>query len=235
MSAREHGWWEDERATFIRERVRPATAPGTLIADVGCGRGGLLGGADLGGTVVNIDSHLWDIWKVSPRVLYVCASATELPFRAGAFDVVGSFDVLEHLPEDGTAIREQRRVLSDSGRLVAAVPADTRLWSAHDEAVGHVRRYDTASIAELTAASGLTVRRSTYFFSFLWLPALLTRKLSARAEPGNEAGLMSRIVRRGVGVASALERWVLRRRRLPFGTSLWFECETSDAAPHHRP
>ena len=235
MASQEEGWWEAERASFIRERVRGMARPGSLVADIGCGRGRLLGDADLGGTVVNVDSHLWETWKVEPPVLFVSASATALPFRDGAFDIVGSFDVLEHVPDDRAALAEQRRILAERGHLVGAVPADRRLWSAHDEAVGHLRRYDTASIGELTSSAGLRVRRDTHFFAFLWLPALLTRTRPRRTEPGNGKGAVSRIMRRSVALVSAFERWVLRHRSIPIGTSVWFECDPVGAAPRELP
>jgi SAM-dependent methyltransferase len=224
MPVVEQGWWEEERAAFIRDRVRARIAPGVIVADVGCGRGRLLGAAGLDAFVVNVDSHHWDDWRPAPDVAYVRASATALPFRDGAFDVVGSFDVLEHLVDDVASLSEQRRVVSDGGTVVAAVPADTRLWSAHDDAVGHLRRYDPATISRAAASAGLESRDVTHFFSYLWLPALLTRRRRARtAEPGNGDGLGSRVVRHVVAVVAALERRVLRRWRLPVGTSVWFE------------
>jgi SAM-dependent methyltransferase len=225
MASDEAGWWEVERARFILERVSHLTWPGAVAADVGCGRGVMLTDETLGDrVVVNVDSYRWSSWNVRPGVRYVLATADALPFRDGSLDLVGSFDVLEHLADDDVALREQARVVRPGGHVVSAVPADPRLWSAHDEAVGHHRRYDKATFETLASKSGLHVIHATHFFSFLWLPALLTRRRAqARSEPGTGSGLLSRGVRQVVALCCAGERWLMRRWNLPFGTSLWFE------------
>jgi SAM-dependent methyltransferase len=226
MLCTESGWWEEERARFIRARVAAMTSPDALIADIGCGRGRLLDAPEIGGrTVINVDSHVWEEWRRPADVLFVCASADALPFRDGAFDLVGSFDVLEHIADDLTGLREQRRIVRRSGRVVAAVPAFERLWSGHDVAAGHFRRYRVATFTPLARRAGLEVDRATYFFSYLWLPAWVTRKRAHRAEPGNRTGPIGEAVRRIVGVVAGAERRLLRRRRAPFGTSLWIELQ----------
>ena len=225
MASAEEGWWEVERARWIRQRVVALAAPGSVILDVGCGRGSMLGdGAIRGRVVINVDSHRWSNWRAQGSVHFVVASADALPFRDHAFDLVGSFDVLEHLADDQASLREQARVVHAGGQVVAAVPADLRLWSAHDVAVGHVRRYDRNSIVDSAAYSGLSISRSTAFFSFLWLPAYLTRRRSVRqSEPGNGTSITSRIARAAISLLAAAERGLLRRWRLPLGTSLWIE------------
>ncbi len=65
--------------------------------------------------------------------------ARELPMRTGSLDLVTAFDVLEHIEEDYLAAAEITRVLRPGGAALIAVPADMALWSAHDEAVNHVR------------------------------------------------------------------------------------------------
>jgi 2-polyprenyl-3-methyl-5-hydroxy-6-metoxy-1,4-benzoquinol methylase len=232
MPSDESGWWETERSRWIRERVAALTRPGAVVADVGCGRGMMLtGSARDGRVVVNVDSHRWDSWQPHPGVHYVVADADALPFRDAAFDLVGSFDVLEHLTDDHAGLHEQVRVVQPHGRVVTAVPADPRLWSVHDEAVGHQRRYDVQAFHRLATACGLIVSRSTHFFSFLWLPARLTRRRRIRSsEPGTGAGLVARTVRRGVALCCLAERRFLRRWSIPVGTSLWFESAPTPSA-----
>jgi SAM-dependent methyltransferase len=205
--------------------VRELTAPSALIADVGCGRGAMFDDDSLADrVVVCADSHRWDTWQPRAGIHYVVATADALPFREGAFELVGSFDVLEHLPDDHAGLQEQRRVVRPGGHVVTAVPADPRLWSAHDEAVGHYRRYTEASFRDLAGAVGLQVDRATHFFSFLWLPARLTRRRPLRTQPpGSGDGIGARAITRVIGALGAVERWWMSRRRLPWGTSLWFE------------
>ena len=64
------------------------------------------------------------------------ADARFLPFPAAGLGLVVAFDILEHIEEDHLAAAEIRRVLRPGGTALIAVPADMRLWSAHDAAVG---------------------------------------------------------------------------------------------------
>lgn len=224
MATDQGDWWEHERATFVRARLGRLSSPGGLVIDVGCGRGTMLDAIELTDRLcVSVDSHLWSDWKGQQR-MFVVASAESLPFRTGCAQIVGSFDVLEHLPDDAQALAEQHRVVSDTGTVVAAVPADQRLWSAHDRAVGHFRRYSDADLESAFQRHGLTSSRVTYFFSYLWPIAWLLRNRPSRPQSGQPGtGVFARLVAVAIGVLAATERRLLTTVRLPFGTSLWGE------------
>ncbi len=225
MATDEDGWWESERRIFLRGRLDAVVPPRGSVLDVGCGTAKVLdGGLRDGVLAVACDSFPWPEWGRRSNCLFVVAEANALPFRDGAFDVVGSFDVLEHLPDDRGAAAEQVRVCTPSGTVVASVPAFSALWSVHDENVGHVRRYSRASLQALFRGVGLTERRGTYFFSFLAPPAWVLRRRASRGEePATGDGLAARIVQRVLHLVCGAERSVLRRRSLPFGTSAWGE------------
>jgi SAM-dependent methyltransferase len=224
MGTNEDTWWERERATFVRARLVALSQQGDVVIDIGCGRATMLDDPALAGRVcVNVDSYQWDEWLGQDR-LFVVASAEALPFRSGAARVAGSFDVLEHISDDESALAEQSRITAADGHVVAAVPADPRLWSAFDEAVGHVRRYTPGALGQLGSTVGLTVHASTHFFSYLWPFAWLTRNSTVRAQAASKStGLLSRVADFGVRVFARTERVVLARHRLPVGTSLWVE------------
>lgn len=226
MPSDSSGWWERERASFVRSRLVDLTDRGALIVDVGCGRGDMLDTNALSERrCVNVDSHLWSEWVGQDTRMFVVAEADALPFRDGAFDLVGSFDVLEHLPDDCAALREQRRIAAQRASIVAAMPADRRLWSAHDEAVGHHRRYGGDELAELARSVGLDVTWSSYFYSFLWLPAYVLRNSPARrSQQSAKTSLLGRVAEKVIGTLAGLERLAMGRRwRLPFGSSMWAE------------
>ena len=225
MPTDQAGWWEMERALLVRQRLSAIDSNPARVADIGCGRGTVLPtDGSAGHMMVFVDSYIWDEWT-DANAHYVCASADTLPFRDGAFDIVGSFDVLEHLPFDHDALDEQRRITVHGGAVVAAVPADPRLWSAHDLAVGHERRYTQATFRSLAESVGLTLDRQTYFYSYLWLPAWAMRNRPLRQAERGRLGdrPWDGLLQAAIHLLSAAERRIIRNGRLPFGTSLWVE------------
>jgi SAM-dependent methyltransferase len=71
------------------------------------------------------------------------------------FDLVCAFEVLEHLADDGAAIRSWAQLVRPGGWLLLSVPANRARWGATDVKAGHYRRYDRGELARLLAASGL--------------------------------------------------------------------------------
>jgi len=97
------------------------------------------------------------------------------PF-AEHFEVVGLFDVVEHIENDDLAIENARRILKDGGHIILTVPAHQRLWSNIDFNSGHKRRYSKKTLKKLLASNGFEVLYASYFFSLI-LPLLYLRTL----------------------------------------------------------
>jgi SAM-dependent methyltransferase len=70
-----------------------------------------------------------------------------------------SYDVLEHVEDDARVVAEMRRVLKPGGQVLIAVPADPRLWSEHDDAVSHLRRYTRESLTTLFEDGGFAIEK----------------------------------------------------------------------------
>jgi hypothetical protein len=91
------------------------------------------------------------------------------------FGTVYSFNVLEHIEDDATTLREIRGKLRPQGTLVLYVPAFNVLFSAMDRKVGHVRRYQRGPLEQLVRLVGFRVLRSEYVDSLGFLAALVYR------------------------------------------------------------
>jgi SAM-dependent methyltransferase len=91
------------------------------------------------------------------------SEVTALPFRGSSFDLACAFDVIEHVADDRTVLRELRRVTRAGATIVLSVPLDPRRWSPFDDLVGHVRRYDAAELPGLLRQHDLVVERSAPF------------------------------------------------------------------------
>ena len=234
-----HFWFRarNRAITTVFESVRDGLEPGYCVLEVGCGTGTVLRDlqkAAVGGTVIGMDLHMEGMRYAQRRVnpaLLVCADAGHPPFSV-RFDVVGLFDVLEHLDDDVAVLRQLRELLSPGGALMMTVPADPNLWSYFDVAAHHRRRYERAELNGKLVAAGYTVEYLTPYMSVLNPVLWAGRRLAAmrRPRPSDatsawkiaEADLRVRPVSgAALGFLLGQElRWLRRRRRLPTGASL---------------
>ena len=141
------------------------------------------------------------------------------------YDVVTALDVIEHIKDDKKALIDINKILKPDGKFLLIVPSSPWLYSLHDTAVGHYRRYDSASIQNVLTAAGFTVVEQRYFFIFL-IPAVLLlkyylfvkkqlgRKTSFNELPLNPLGIFSLAIR--------IEQFLMKRGiRFPCGQSLF--------------
>lgn len=147
------------------------TAPASIL-DAGCGNGSLgLRLAQSGYQVTGVDLSGLQVERArskAPRapagnLKALVGSLTQLPFPDGSFAGAVSGEVLEHIPEDGAAIREIGRVLAPGAPLVATVPFDPKRWDASDDFHGHLRRYTKEHFRDLLTAGGFALERT-----FVW-------------------------------------------------------------------
>ncbi len=99
------------------------------------------------------------------------------------FDGICAFDVLEHIDDDDTVLKNIHDALKPGGTLFITVPADKRLWSAMDIYSEHKRRYSLKELREKIERNGFKVIKMSYFMTLLYPFILLSRKLSSR--PGS--------------------------------------------------
>ena len=96
--------------------------------------------------------------------------ARKLPFES-EFDLIGAFDVIEHIQEDEQVLRAMRRALRPGGGILLTVPQHPWLWSHEDEQARHKRRYTAPDLHARIERNGFKILRSTSFVTLL-LPAL---------------------------------------------------------------
>jgi SAM-dependent methyltransferase len=195
-------WWYAERRHLLATALRGVT-PGRAL-DIGAAGGGntrVLRG--LGWRAVALEYGADGAQIAAERGLLVLrGDATKLPVRTESLDLVVAFDVLEHIPDDHGAAAEIRRVLRPGAMALIAVPCDPELWSAHDEAVDHVRRYTRDGLTDVLRGAGFAIE-SMDSWNVLLRPIV---KLRRRASTGSDLEQLNPVVNAGLRAVIAAER-----------------------------
>ena len=117
--------------------------------------------------------------------------------------------MLEHIIEDDQVVSEIARVVKPGGKVLIAVPADMRLWSAHDEAVGHVRRYTRDGLTALFERPEFRIDE-VRSWNVLLRPVVAWRRKSSK---GNDLTALPAVVNAGLTAIIRLERYLPVARR----------------------
>jgi SAM-dependent methyltransferase len=177
-----HWWYRGRRRIIRAELDRLALTPGARILDAGCGSGRTLEELVAYGEVqgIELDPGAAELAS-SRRVGEVrIGRLEELPWEDAEFDLITCLDVIEHTPDDRVTLSELRRVSKPGGFLLVTVPAYQGLWSTHDVANHHYRRYSRARMRAAAGEAGWRVRRMTSFNGLLLGPAAAVRLAERR-------------------------------------------------------
>jgi SAM-dependent methyltransferase len=226
--AEDRHWWYRGRRNVLERVIADLRLPARArILDAGCGSGrnmvelarhGTVTGVELSGTSVALARD-----RAAGEVIE--GSVLEMDLAADSFDLAVSLDVIEHLQDDLSALRELRRVVAPGGSLLVTVPAYQWLWSGHDEINHHHRRYTRRSLLRVAEQAGWEPVRTTYFNSLLLPVAILLRMLERLNTKTTESSL-------DLWIPPAPLNWLLERpltleavligrgRRIPAGLSL---------------
>ena len=177
-----HWWYRGRRRVLHAVLAALPLPPDPRLLDAGCGSGATLDLlAELGRVSgVDVSERAVEAARQRGHEDVHLAGVEELPFGDATFDLVTCLDVIEHTPDDVSTLRELRRVTKPDGHLVVTVPAYPALWSAHDVANRHYRRYTRRALRAATSAAGWRTTRETSFNSLLLGPAAAVRLVRRR-------------------------------------------------------
>ena len=152
--------------------------------EIGCGTGFVLSGLkqafpNLGVSGSEVFSEgLGFAATRLPQVDLFQMDARRIPFQE-EFDVIGAFDVLEHVKQDEEVLAQMYQATRKGGGILITVPHHRFLWSPVDEFARHVRRYETTELTEKVSRAGFSIMRVTSFVSLL-LPLLILSRFKQR-------------------------------------------------------
>lgn len=227
-------WWNIGRRRILEMALRrhiPVNSAALEVLDVGCGAGGNILFLKNFGRVTGLDISE-EALKFSRAEAFkdlVLGQAEALPFSDMSFGVVSILDCIEHLDDDLRALRECKRMLKDGGVLLLTVPAHQWLWSRHDEALHHKRRYTRSELEKKVRDAGFEIREISHFV-IPAIPFLLfkksVRRIKKMIHPNRKEIVdtydvtLPRFLNKALIAWLALERVVMRYISIPLGSSL---------------
>lgn len=171
--------------------------------------------------IIDIDS---DALKIIPHEFVfekkIC-DACHISYPDDFFDLVVAFDVLEHIKDDKLAINEIHRVLKPDGFFIFTVPAFNFLYSSHDKAINHFRRYNKRMLKN--RLSSFECIEIGYWVFLLFLPVAIQRILnSKKSNPKIHFMKLPKFINNILYFLLEIENWLINHKiPLPVGMTIY--------------
>ena len=220
---RRHWYFRGRLAVLLSVLERVLPPPPRRLLELGCGTGNVLEALGRFGEAVGVerDPGLRAVGRAAGLDVRDGALPDDIPVADAWADAVLLLDVIEHLDDDHAGLRGALRTLRPGGVMVITVPAYPWLWSGHDVALGHRRRYTASTLRSVVARAGLSLAHVGYFNTALF-PAIAGVRLAKRlvGSGGHDLHRPAGTVNGALERLFALERHVVLRPGLPFGASV---------------
>jgi SAM-dependent methyltransferase len=222
-------FWFRNRNRLIIWAIKRYFASAQNLLEIGCGTGFVLSGIEralpqlsLFGSEVYSAGLAVAAQRLQSATFFQM-DARRIPFEK-EFDVIGAFDVLEHIEEDEAVLDQMHQAVSPDGGIILTVPQHAFLWSRADEYACHIRRYKARDLKNKVTKAGFAIERVTSFVSCLLPAAMLSRfiqqKQKTEYDPMAElkiSGVPNVILEGSLAIEQVFIRLGLN---LPFGVSL---------------
>ena len=217
----EYHWWHLARGRIVASAINAFEGPESSVLEIGCGRGIVVkslrdAGIDCSGVELAEVQAIYNVEKhIRTGIDAVDLSDTEREL----YGTLLLLDVIEHIPEPAPFLQNLADAFPNVSRIIITVPARQELWSNYDKFYGHYRRYTTEMLETLSSELCWSLRRKSYFFHLVYLPAWIMAKLKGnretRLKPPQES---NRWIHRLISYAMIVDYYLFQRRLA--GTSL---------------
>lgn len=215
----QHSFWFRVRNGLIQDVIKRHFSNANDLMEIGCGSGFVLQGirsvlpsARITATEIYLNGLCYAAQKVLAPCEFLQVDARQLPFKA-EFDLVGAFDVLEHIEEHELVLENVLNSLKSGGGVIFTVPQHPWLWSKVDEHACHKRRYKRKELSSMLLDLGFEILQDTSFMFFL-LPLMYAQRimcsLKKSYDPSAELSL-PKITDKIFGKVLAFERYLIQR------------------------
>jgi len=224
-------WWFVGKQFLINRILRrliPKSQQTAKVLDIGCGTGIILKLLKSFGASYGMESSSDAVLFLRKRNLNNIVQSDagrSVPFKTNTFSVITCLDVLEHLDNDLPLIEEMFRVCKPGGYVLVTIPAFEFLWSHHDTALHHKRRYTKPQLMAMIRGPEWKVCKCSYYNTLFFFPILVVRKLkgllSNHESPRSDFFMrLPAWLNRAMSLLFISEISLLRYLNLPFGVSL---------------
>ena len=220
----ENYWWWVGKRRIVKSILDKSKLDSGLVLDVGCGTGANFKHPTEHKQVISLDSSndALNFCKMRGVQNLIQGDAENLPFKDDVFDLVTACDLLEHV-DDNKTMTGFYRVLKPNGSLAVTVPAFRFLWSKHDQALGHRRRYNRSQLSAIIEANGFTIQKISYWNFFLFIPIgarRLSNRIVNRQKVESDVKKLPSIINGFLSAILRIESYIITNLNLPFGISL---------------
>ncbi|GGF64461.1 methyltransferase [Terasakiella brassicae] len=222
-------WWFVARRSFFQAYISRLNLPETAkILDIGTSTGTNLrmlvdmGFSNIQGLDFSEHAIAFCHAKGLPAVTKgdICA----VPFENDSFDLVVATDILEHVDDDKTALKEIYRILKPGGHALITVPMFMSLWGLQDDISLHKRRYNKSEITNLIKAAPFSVQVECFFNFILFIPIWSARKIIRffNIQAKSENNINNAFINRCLKVIFELDTKIAPIIKPPFGVSYFY-------------
>lgn len=184
-AAEANHWWFRARNRVILWALAKYVGRFNSFLEVGCGTAFALEGVHTTYPEAELyGSEYYEEGLIHARERLPSATFTQLDAtvmsEVDRYDVIGTFDVIEHIEQDQKVIDNLAQALKPGGTLIVSVPQHRWLWSEVDEYACHIRRYTRPELISKVKSAGLRIEYATSFVSLLiplmWLSRIRPSK-----------------------------------------------------------
>ena len=224
-------WWHKGKLFLVRnliqiyseEMKRPLE-----ILEIGCGTGEITQSLMEFGNVKGIDisEEAINFCKERNLVNIVLGDINNLDIsqEKEKYDFILALDVLEHIQDDLETMRRAHIMLKKGGYFIVNVPAHKFLWSEHDEALHHKRRYHSVEIKQKLKDTGFEIVKYSYFVTTAFFPIFVIRTLTTlfkrNAYPKTSYIALPGFLNSFAIKVMDVEAKLLTKMKLPIGTTI---------------
>jgi len=181
-------FWFESRNRLLSWALKSNFPGACNFLEIGCGTGFVLSGIRhefpelvLYGCDMFVEGLAYAHKRI-PQAFFSQMDARNIPYEE-EFDVIGAFDILEHIEEDQEVLIQMYQAVRQRGGIILTVPQHPFLWSQADDYGHHARRYTAKELRAKVENAGFLVVRMTSFVSLLF-PLMLISRFKNRHSAG---------------------------------------------------